>query len=134
MSRSDFAALLSFRTSLRRFERWSESQARKVGLTPAQHQLLLAVVGHDDDRGPTISDLADYLLLKHHSTVELVNRCEKAGYVARVKDASDGRVVRVQLTDDGDKRIHSLSELHLDELRRFAPVLDHLVDGLEHQA
>jgi DNA-binding MarR family transcriptional regulator len=91
-------------------------------------------MGHDDDRGPTISDLADYLLLKHHSAVELVNRCEKAGYVTRVKDGQDGRVVRVLLTEDGERRIRSLGELHIDELRRFAPALDHLVEGLEHDS
>ena len=98
----DYAALLAFRTALRRFHRWSEQQAEAAGLTAAQHQLLLAVKGHDDRRGPTIGEIADYLLLRHHSTVELVNRAQAAGVVSRVKDDTDGRLVRVRLTPTGE--------------------------------
>ena len=61
----DYRALLAFRTALRRFNRWSEAQAEAAGLTAAQHQLLLAVKGHDDSRGPTIGDVAEHLLLRH---------------------------------------------------------------------
>lgn len=125
----DYAALLAFRTALRRFHRWSELQAEEAGLTAAQHQLLLAVRGHDDPRGPTISDVADYLLLRHHSTVELVNRAQAAGLVERVKDRADGRVVRVRLTDAGERAIASLTQLHLDELHQLEPLLRHLVEA-----
>lgn len=62
-----YARLLALRTSLRHFERWSERQAQAAGLTAAQHQLLLAIRGHDDPRGPTIGEVADYLLLRHHA-------------------------------------------------------------------
>jgi hypothetical protein len=75
----DYASLLAFRTGLRRFLHWSEEQAREAGLTPAQHQLLLAVKGRQGDQPPTVGDLADYLLLRHHSTVELIDRAEAAG-------------------------------------------------------
>ena len=64
-----YTRLLALRTGLRLFERWSESQARAAGLTPAQHQLLLAIRGHADPRGPTIGEVADYLLLHHNSAV-----------------------------------------------------------------
>lgn len=130
LSRSDFARLLAFRTDLRRFERWSERQARAVGLSPAQHQLMLAVKGHDDRRGPTVGEIADYLLLRPHSAVELVDRAEAAGLVVRQKTDPDGRVVRVLLTADGESRLQSLSALHLNELRRLAPSLKHLAEGL----
>jgi DNA-binding MarR family transcriptional regulator len=73
----DFRELLRFRDALRRFQRWSEGEAAAAGLTPAQHQLLLAVRGHDGD--PTIGDVADHLMLRHHSAVELVDRAERAG-------------------------------------------------------
>ena len=63
LSDDDYAHLLELRTSLRRFERWSERQAHDAGLTPAQHQLLLAIRGHADPSGPTVSDIADYLLV-----------------------------------------------------------------------
>src|SRR4051794_39061681 len=82
----DYRALLAFRTALRRFNHWSEAQAEAAGLTHAQHQLLLAVKGHHDGRGPTIGEVADYLLLRHHSAVELINRAQAAGFVERTKD------------------------------------------------
>ena len=125
----DYAALLAFRTALRRFQRWSELQAEAAGLTAAQHQLLLAVKGHDDPRGPTIGEIADYLLLRHHSTVELVNRAQAAGLVTRIKDTVDGRVVRVRLTGQGETAIAMLTQLHLDELQRLEPVLRHLMQS-----
>jgi DNA-binding MarR family transcriptional regulator len=125
----DYRALLLFRTALRRFNRWSEQQAEAAGLTHAQHQLLLAIKGHTDPRGPTIGDVADYLLLRHHSVVELVNRAQAADIVVRRKDASDGRMVRLQLTDQGEQAIEKLTQLHVDELRQLEPLLRHLVEG-----
>ncbi len=126
----DYATLLNFRTALRRFERWSEERARQVGLTGSQHQLLLAITGHSHDQGPTISDIADYLTVRHHSAVGLIDRAVAAGLVARVRDAQDSRIVRLVATALGAQRIEALSELHLTELGRLAPVLDHLTASL----
>ena len=122
----DYRRLLGFRTELRRFLRWSEDEARAAGLTPAQHQLLLAVRGHADPAGPTIGELAEYLVLRHHSVVELIDRAAKAGLVERVGDEADHRVVRLQLTRRGEQAIEQLSRLHLEELRRLAPLLGSL--------
>jgi DNA-binding MarR family transcriptional regulator len=130
LTHREFANLLAFRTSLRRFNRWSEAQARRVGLTHAQHQVLLVVKGHDSPLGPTIGDVAEHLLLRHHSAVELVNRVEQAGLVERMRDPDDGRVVRLRLTEEGDRRIAELTELHIAELARLAPALQHLTGGL----
>jgi DNA-binding MarR family transcriptional regulator len=129
LSPRDFENLLAFRTSLRRFLHWSETEARGVGLTPAQHQMLVAVKGHPGDQDPTISDIAGYLLLRHHSVVELVDRAVAAGLVVRRRDAEDGRLTRVGLTRDGEARLSRLAPAHLDELRNLAPVLDQLVAG-----
>lgn len=115
-----YTRLLNFRTRLRRFERWSADQAQSAGLTPAQHQLLLAVRGHTDSRGPTVGDVADYLLLRHHSAGELIQRAEAAGLVDRVRDSEDQRVIRLQLTDVAAKCLESLTALHLEELERFS--------------
>ncbi|WP_234807082.1 MarR family winged helix-turn-helix transcriptional regulator [Mycolicibacter minnesotensis] len=115
-----YARLLAFRTRLRRFERWSADQAQAAGLTPAQHQLLLAVRGHNDLRGPTVGDVAEYLLLRHHSAGELIQRAEAAGLVVRVRDRSDQRVIRLQLTETAAQCLQSLTELHLKELERFS--------------
>jgi uncharacterized protein YeaO (DUF488 family)/DNA-binding MarR family transcriptional regulator len=120
LSDDDYARLLALRTGLRGFLRWSEHQARSAGLTPAQHQLLLAIRGHDDARGPTVGEIADYLLLRHHSTVELIDRADAAGLVVRSRDPDDHRVVRLHLTDVGAERLEALSTLHLEELERLA--------------
>jgi DNA-binding MarR family transcriptional regulator len=114
----DFAELLRYRDGLRRFLHWSEEQAKAQGLTPAQHQLLLAVRGHPGGM-PSIGEIAEHLLLRHNSVVELVDRAETAGLVRRLTDADDHRVVRVELTADGARRLTQLSAAHLDELSRF---------------
>jgi DNA-binding MarR family transcriptional regulator len=118
-----YARLLALRTALRRFERWSEEQARAAGLTPAQHQLMLAVMGHDDPQGPTIGDVADHLLLQHHSVVGLVDRAEAGGLVQRVRDRADHRVVRLKLTPDGRRRLRTLSRSHASEVRQLAALV-----------
>jgi DNA-binding MarR family transcriptional regulator len=115
----DYERLLAFRTGLRRFLRWSEEQAAAVGLTPVQHQLLLAVRGHPDERGPTIGDVADSLLLRHHSAVGLVDRAADAGLVLRRPGADDHRRVRLRLTSLGARRLGQLSRRHLEELGRL---------------
>ena len=128
---ADYRRLLQFRTGLRRFLRWSEEQAEKVGLTTAQHQLLLAIRGHDGDRGPTIGDVASYLLLRHHSAVGLVDRAVKAGMLERHEDAEDRRVVRLRLTPQGGRTLQQLSAAHLEEIKRLAPRVRDLTQGLE---
>lgn len=115
----DYQRLLELRTGLRRFLKWSGDRAETAGLTPAQHQLLLAVRGHPGDEAPTIGQLAEHLLLRHHSTVQLVDRAEAAGLITRNRDETDHRVVRVTLTSEGDKVLASLSAEHLEELRRI---------------
>jgi DNA-binding MarR family transcriptional regulator len=133
ISDSDYARLLEFRTGLRRFTRWSEEAAEAEGITPAQHQLLLAVRGHPEAEGPTIKDVASYLVAKHHSTVELVDRACAAGLLRRVPDAADHRSVRLRLTADGRRRLANLSRRHLEELEGIAPQLGSLVVGVDRE-
>ena len=121
VSDSDYARLLEFRDGLRRFLHWSEEQARQVGLTGAQHQLLLAIRGHAGDEAPTVGDIAGHLMLRHHSAVELIGRAEAIGLVERWKDPADQRAVRLGLSTDGQRRLDALSTLHLEELRRLGP-------------
>jgi DNA-binding MarR family transcriptional regulator len=115
----DYQHLLRFRTELRRFLRWSEEQAEVEGLTPAQHQLLLAVRGSDDPRGATIKEIADALFLRHHTTTELVDRAEAAGLLRRARDDNDHRVVRLHITRAGAGKLARLSRQHLDELKQL---------------
>jgi DNA-binding MarR family transcriptional regulator len=126
-----YRRLLEFRTGLRRFLRWSEAEAAAAGLSPAQHQLLLAIRGRCDPKGPRIGELAEELLLRHHSVVELVDRAEAAGLVRRVGDSTDHRYVRVNLTPLGAGHLEELATSHLEELARLAPRLMPLWEGLE---
>jgi DNA-binding MarR family transcriptional regulator len=128
---AEFVRLLEFRDGLRRFLRWSEDQAKAVGLTPSQHQLLLAVRVWEGGASPSTSDLADELQLKLHSVVELAQRAEAAGLVERSVDPVDGRRQLVSLTPLGSKKLASLSLLHRDELRRFRAEMVDVLRELE---
>ena len=92
---------------------------------------MLAVRGHGDPRGPTIGEVADYLFLQHHSAVGLVDRAEAAGLVTRQREVEDHRVVRLRLTDEGSRRLETLSAAHLEELDRLAAQITGLWEGLE---
>jgi DNA-binding MarR family transcriptional regulator len=131
LGESDFEHLLELRTGLRRFLRWSEQQARAAGLTPAKHQLLLAVKGHPGDAGPTVGEVADYLVLRHHSAVELIDRAVADGLVQRTSDAASKSVVRVALTPAGVAKLDALAETHLEEITHLAPAMRSLWRALE---
>lgn len=118
---ADYRRLLEFRDGVRHFLRWSEGQADAVGLTSAQHQLLLAVRGHAGPQDPTMGEVAEHLQLRHHSVVRLVNRAEDAGLVTRSSDADDQRIVLLALTKVGTRRPEELSAAPLEELRRLTP-------------
>ncbi len=120
----DFQRLLAFRDGLRRFQHWSEAEAKAVGLTGAQHQLLLAIRGHG--AAPSIREVAEHLLLRHHSVVELVDRAVAAQLVERVGDEHDQRIVRLRLTSTGRDRVEALAGAHLEELSRLRPRFDSL--------
>ncbi len=130
-TREDFENNLLFRVTLRRFLRWSEDQAAAAGLTPAQHQLLVAIKGHPGPEPPAIRDLAEYLLLQSHSTVGLVDRAEAVGIVRRQQDDKDARVVRVHLTEKGDQLVEALTTAHLAELYNLSKSLNHLLQSIQ---
>jgi DNA-binding MarR family transcriptional regulator len=127
---SDYARLLAVRTGLRQFEHWSAERAAEHGLTASQHQLLLAIRGHDQPQGPTISQVAEYLLIRHHSAVELVDRTVSAGLIVRSRDEADHRVVRLQLTEQGARTLASLTTSHLEELERLIPLFESMIGTL----
>jgi DNA-binding MarR family transcriptional regulator len=119
----EFQALAEFRYQIRRFLRFSEDQARFSGIEPQQHQLLLAIKGLPDGVKPTIGELASRMLIRHHSTVELVNRLAEHGAVKRVPAEEDHREVLLQLTAKGETLLHTLSVAHRAELLDGGPEL-----------
>lgn len=119
LTKHDFEALARFRSGIRRYLRFSEETVRAHGVTPQQYQLLLALKGFPDREWATVRELADRLQLRHHSVVELVNRAQARELVDRGPHPDDARMVRIQLTEDGEQTLAHLSALHRDELRRL---------------
>src|SRR5271166_4474944 len=93
--------LADFRYALRTFLHFSESAALHAGLRPQQHQLLLQVAGAPDTLPVTIAYAAGRLGLKHNSVVELVDRSQREGLLARTADKHDKRRAILQVTGKG---------------------------------
>ena len=123
LDEQDYATLASFRRSLRIFLAFSEDAARKAGLPSQQHQAILAIRGLAPEAGMTVNDLAEHLLLKPQTAVELVDRLEGAGLVRRERDAADRRRVLLSLTAKANRLLAKLSAEHLAQIRRDAPQL-----------
>ena len=131
LSDADYRALARFRRALRLFLRFSEEAARAAGLTPAQHQLLLAVRGHAGPAAPSTGDVAEALQLRLHSAVELVRRAERAGLVTTSADPDDHRRRLISVTDGGQRHLADLTALQRRELRRFRADLEAVLRELE---
>jgi DNA-binding MarR family transcriptional regulator len=123
---AQYERLLAFRVALRRFDQWSRRAAEEHGLTHAQHQLLLAVRGSRTEGGPTIGEVAEALLVRHHTATELVDRTQQLGMVVRTRSAEDARRVQLTLTAHGQDVLSDLTEVHVEELRRLGPLLEPL--------
>jgi DNA-binding MarR family transcriptional regulator len=123
LSLSEYRALAEFRRHIRRFLQFSAEEARKHGIEPQQHQLLLAVKGLPEGRKPTIRELAERLQIQHHSAVELLNRLVENGAVRREHGGDDRREVLIRLTRRGEALLRHLSIAHHAELETAGPVL-----------
>jgi DNA-binding MarR family transcriptional regulator len=121
LQRADYQALASIRQALRRFLAFSEEAALQCGLSPAQHQALLAIAGMAPP--VTMGDLARWLDIKPHSAGELVDRLEGLQLVRRRADAGDRRRVILSLTPRAHAKLAGLSTVHRQELRRLSKVL-----------
>lgn len=127
---ADFRALAAVRAELRAFTYFTEAVVKKVGLTPQQHQLLVALRARENGE-MSVGEAAEALFLKPHSVSGLADRLEALGFVRRVKCPADRRSIRLQLTDRGRELMASLSLTHRDELRRIRPLLISLLAQLD---
>ena len=118
-----YRSLAEFRHQLRSFLHYSEEAARVRGIEPQQHQLLLALKGLPEGMAPTVAALAERLQIRHHSAVELIDRLERAGCVAREMAREDRREVRLRLTAKGERVLHALTMEHRAELTVTGPGL-----------
>jgi DNA-binding MarR family transcriptional regulator len=120
-TKADYERLAAWRHALRRFLRFSEKAAQGAGVTPQQHQALLAVQGMPGKDFATVGELAERLQLKHHSTVELVDRLEAAGLMKRRVSADDARCVWLTVTAKGLRLLEELTLAHRGELLNAGP-------------
>lgn len=130
---ADFQRLAEFRYRIRQFLHFSEEAARQTGIEPQQHQLMLAIKGLPPDLRPTITVLASRLCLRHHSTVELIDRLVERGAAVRRASEQDRREVLVELTSHGEELLRQLSILHWQELQTSGPALSDALHAVVHQ-
>jgi DNA-binding MarR family transcriptional regulator len=123
--------LSAFRCELRQFLAFSETAALEAGLTPQQHQMMLAIKGASGKEFLSIGEIADRLLVRHHTIVELVDRLADLGLVVRTRDPIDKRKIRVALTRTGNAAIGQLSSIHVEELKSIRPTLQRLLKQFE---
>jgi DNA-binding MarR family transcriptional regulator len=127
LTQDDYTALAAFRYLIRSFLDFSEVKAKEAGLTPRQHQALLAIKGYGRGGPIAVHELAERLKIRHNTAVELANRLTEAGLVVRLPDSSDQRRVLLQLTSVAEHRLSVLSSAHLDELSRIRPMLEQVL-------
>jgi DNA-binding MarR family transcriptional regulator len=130
LSKSQYETLASFRYALRRFIHFSEEAAARAGITPQQHQALLAIKGFPGRDQITVGELAERLQLRHHSVVGLIDRLTSEELVIRAGSAEDRRRVFVQLTRHGERVLERLSAAHRRQLKRLGPELRRLLQEL----
>lgn len=128
LTQADYQALATFRKALRGFTAFSEKAAASAGLMPQQHQALLVIKDLGLKVAPSVGDVADALLIRHHSAVELIGRLVRMGLAQRTRDAVDRRRVRIRLTPLAERKLEKLSTAHLDELRAVRPMLIQLLN------
>ena len=127
---AEYQALAELRCLIRKFVREGDAVARSAGLEPQQYLLLLAIRGLPEGEEATIRELADRLVLKHHSTVELIDRLETHGYVRRNRSRDDRRRVLVSLLPRGEKLLEQVARHRISELRSSGTALVYAISAL----
>lgn len=120
---SDYQALAEFRYQIRKFLHFSDAAIEAAGLERSQYQLMLTIKGMPDGVRPRIRDVADRMLIQHHSAVELIDRLGAGGYVRRERGQDDRREVLLALTPKGERVLGQLALHHHEELLNAAPAL-----------
>ncbi len=127
LSQADYERLAQFRYLLRHFLIFSETAAEQAGLTPQQHQALLAIKGQRGAQPLTAGVLAERLAIRPHSAVGLIDRLELKGLIHRAAVPADRRRVLIELTGAAEVLLRDLTMAHRDELERLAPLLRSLL-------
>ena len=123
VSQFEYETLAEFRHQLAAFLSRRRDAAAAAGLEAQQYELLLAIKGAPPGSQPNIKQLAEQLLLQHHSAVELTSRLEKRGLVQRQRSPQDRRSVLVSVTKAGDKVLEQVVRYSLSQLQLEGPHL-----------
>ena len=111
-----------------------EKELQRYGISPEQASLLFTVQAMDNKATPAA--LARYLLRQPHTISALVDRMARRGLVKKVKDLERKNLVRVAITEKGQKAyeqsirrgpIHRImGELSPEEKKKFRRYLQKL--------
>jgi len=130
LTADEYRALAELRYRIRKFLREGDTVATETGLEPQQYLLLLMIRGIPDGQEATVSNLAERLVLKHHSVVELIDRMEAHGYVRRSRSREDRRSVLVSLLPRGEKLLEQVAQHRVGELRASGAALASAIAAL----
>jgi DNA-binding MarR family transcriptional regulator len=122
--------LAEFRFRMRRFLGFSEMAAEAVGISAQHYQLLQVIAATPAGKPASISYVAERMIVRHNSAVELVDRAERSGLVRRVADVTDHRRMLVEITDRGSELLILLAGQHLTEIAIQGPDILRALEAL----
>jgi DNA-binding MarR family transcriptional regulator len=123
ISASTYEALAAFRYHIREYLAFSDKAARAAGLEPKHYELLLAAKGLREGNTATVGTVASLLHLRHHSTVELIDRAEGRGLVRRQRISNGHSYVLIEITAKGERLLAKAVAMRLRELEAAGPLL-----------
>ena len=82
-----------------------EIRAKQLGLNLAESRLLLFF---DGGKQHTVKHLAEALKVTKSRITRLTDGLVKKNLVKRIPDDSDGRVIKIKLTDEGEEKLYDL--------------------------
>ena len=132
IAKAHYETLAGFRYALRQFLRFSEEAAHDAGMTPQQHQAMLAIAGTIGRESITIGELAEHLQIKHQSAVGLANRMGSKGWLEKKHSPTDKRQVLISLTAVGRRVLEDLTAAHKAEIARISPTLKKILNNLDN--
>jgi DNA-binding MarR family transcriptional regulator len=128
-----YEGLAGVRLAMRRFLAFSEATLADAKVTSPQYQAILVIKASPAGQ-LKVRELAEQMLIQHHSAVQLVDRLSAAGLVERVPSADDKRTVLITLTSTGESTVEFLARVHLQGMLAHEPLLAESLSQLRRLA
>jgi len=95
---------------MKQFPRPKLKRSSANGLTPSEYELLaMLVINLDEGKTAfTVTELSNMLQITPAGVTHLVNPLEESGYIRRLADSNDRRIVRIGLTEKGTQTAETL--------------------------